>query len=231
MRKSGWVAALAAGLMAVAVAVPAFAAVLTARLDATPTKGYYGQESVLTPSVDTTMVPGDKFEFQISHDGVNWGKYEDADQSIEDTGQVSPLYVVFDNSVRFPARFRAVFKTKASGNATQSISPVRTLYALKYLSTKTILLGSASGKAHTALNLTARVYPMSGEGRVTIHVYRRIGGTWKWLRKFNLTTDETGGATFSYTPAAAGAYRFRAQFAGNQFSVPSPVSWKSVTVR
>ncbi len=68
MKRKFVVAIAAACATAMIAAVPAVAAVV-ASMQVSQTKGYYGQETVLQPSVDTTLVPGATFTMETSKNG------------------------------------------------------------------------------------------------------------------------------------------------------------------
>jgi len=226
------VVAIAVACVAVVVAATPALATAIASLQVTQTKGYYGQETALQPSVDTTIVPGATFELQASTNASDWAMFGEL-QGVEETGVVDPFYNVFDNSITYPTYVRVAYRSKGvtiGAEPTAVTAPTR-LYALEYLSTRVRLTGAKTAVHGKSYSANLQVMPVSGEGHVRVVVYKRVGAHWRWQRAFTVDTDEVDSASFKFKTGSRGTYRIRAQFAGNQFSVPSVPVNKAFTVR
>lgn len=230
--RNRWAAAVAvACCAAVIAAAPAFASML-ASLQTTQTKGYYGQETMLTPSVEASIVPGATFELQASKDASSWALLGEL-QGVEETGTVDPFYNIWDNSISYPIYVRVAFRSKgtSAAQAPNAVTqPVR-LYALKYLSTRVGLAAAKTAYLNKPYKVAVQVTPVSGEGKLKVDRFKFTGGRWVFLKSYVLATDEVGAASMTLHPGAKGSYRLRARFAGNQFSVASPYAYKSYVVR
>ena len=226
------VVAIAVACVAVVVAASPALATAIASLQVTQTKGYYGQETALLPSVDATIVPGATFELQASKNASDWVMFGEM-QGVEETGAVDPFYNVFDNSITYPTYIRVAYRSKGvtSGAEPTAVTASTRLHALKYLSTRVSLTGAKTAVHGKSYSAKLQVTPVSGEGRVRVVVFKRADGKWRSQRAFTINTDEVGQTTFKFKTGGPGTYRISAKYAGNQFSVPSAPAYKALTVR
>lgn len=227
-----WLAAVSCAVVLVAAVAPAIAEGIEANLLVSPSAGYYGQNAILSPSVGQQVRPGDLFEFQVwSRAEQEWVKYQDSDQAVEETGVVQPLWHIYDNSLKYPAYFRTVFRTKASGLATIAVSPTERLEASQFSANTVRVSAPSRASVRTQFTASVRVLQNVGEGTVRARVYRRVDGAWKRIATRDILTDDLGVATIKIRPSKRGLYLIRAQFLGNQFSVPSAVAAKVFVAR
>lgn len=231
MKKRFAIAALLASAAVFVAAVPVMASVV-AKLQVTQTKGYYGQETVLQPSVDATVVPGATFQFEASKNASDWAQFGEL-QGVEDTGSVDPLYHIWDNSMSYPTYVRVAYRSKGvtiGAEPTAVTQPVR-LYALRYLCSTVRLHTPSTATLNRPYTVGVTVSPNAGEGPVRVGLYKFVRGEWKLQRAVTVKTDELGAAAFSVKPTSAGTYKLRVRFGGNQFSVPSTPAFKFFTVK
>jgi hypothetical protein len=231
MKRKFVVAIAAACAVAMIAAVPAVAAVV-ASMQVSQTKGYYGQETMLLPSVDTTAVPGATFTMETSKSGSTWEMIGE-NQGIEDTGTVDPFYHIWDNTLSYPAYFRVAYRSKGTtmGQEPTAVTEPVQLSALKYLGTRVKMTGAKSAKARKTYKVAVQVSPECGEGIVKVNRYKRSGGRWVFVKSHLIETDEVGAGTLMLKPGMRGEYLLRAKFLGNQFGVASPYASKSYVVR
>lgn len=207
-----------------------------------PSAGYYGQDCMLLPQVntETKVVPGsglkaDLFEFQIKNSTGEWEKYED--QLVEETGTVDPLMLVFDDSVKYPADFRTLFYRQskdASGTASyvlQSTSEPVTVERLKHGVSKVSITAPKRAKKNASFTTSYAVKPLSGAGKVKVTVERQAGSKYVKVSSKTITVDEMSEADLKLKLKKAGRYRINAKFAGNGWAVASPLATRIVTVK
>lgn len=207
-----------------------------------PSAGYYGQDCMLLPQVntETQVMPGsglkaDLFEFQIKNSKGVWEKYED--QLVEETGTVDPLMLVFDDSVKYPADFRVLFYRQskdASGTASyvlQSTSEPISVERLKHRVSKVSITAPKKAKKNASFTTSYVVKPLSGAGKVKVTVERKSGKKYVKVSSKTIVVDEMSEADLKLKLKKAGTYRIKAKFAGNGWAVASPVATKTLTVK
>lgn len=232
MRKRLWVAG-AASIIALAVAAaPAVAAVTRTWLSASQTSGYYGQDIALQPSVDGTLVPGDKFEFQ-RYDTASQAWVKIDEQTVEETESVDPLYLgIGDPELPMPMTVRSVFRKGGSVTATDPASAELALAALKYKQEKTSLTAPKTAKKGRAFTVGVAVTPNPGPGTVVVTVARhRWGAKYTTRKTVKVQLDESGEGSMTFKPAERATYRITARFMGNGFGPKSATAKKSVKAR
>lgn len=215
------------GVIAVAIvaalAVPAFGAVVLT-LTASPSTGRYGTEVSLTPSVDTTVTPGGKFQLQVLEDD-EWVDYTEA-QSVEETGEVLPISLLLNGELTYPAKLRAVYVGK---DASATSEPV-TLGIVKNTRTTLAITAPKVVARNRSFAVSAQVLPDSGVG--TIRVDRaRVGVNSGIPADYTITTDDQGFATTTMRFTQKGTYVVSMRFVGNQFGASSAVAKKTIVVK
>jgi hypothetical protein len=206
-----------------------------------PSAGYYGQDIVLMPQVntETKVAPGsglkpDKFEFQIDNKGT-WEKYDD--QLVEETGTVDPLMLVFDDSVKYPADFRVLYyrsSKDASGvvdYALQATSDPITIERLRHAVSKVVIAAPKKVGKGKSFTTSYAVKPLSGVGKVKVTVARKSAGRFVKVSSKTLTTDEMSSADLRLKYKKAGTYRITATFTGNSWAKASSSATRIVTVK
>lgn len=236
MVRKAWAIAALATAAALAVAAPALATVTRMWLIPSQTLGYYGQDLSLTPSIDATPKAGDKVEFQFLNAAGGWEKLEDQVAEVsEETSEavIDPLFLFFNDEMRYPLKVRAVYRPKASSFATAAVSDEVTIGRLRHPCTQTFLTVPRTVKAGRSFTAGVRVYPNPGVGRVTMVVQERIAGSTAFRTIWTKTvqTGETGAAAVRITPKAKKTYRVRAVFAGNAWGAGSRSAWKTYTAQ
>jgi hypothetical protein len=231
------VAIVAAAALALALgSVGAAAAAMSCTFKVEPPVARYGQEVVMTPSINATAYPGDKFEIQAKNtDGV-WEKWGEG-LAVEDTMTpgangmtvAEPLTVLLDSSLRYPAQLRTIYLPKSSKTASATSDPT-TLSMVRNTRTAVVMDISKIVKKGAKVDLNGQVDPISGVGRVHVTV-QKLGGGKKYIHKYKLMTDEDGVIYASTRLPYAGRYKVQMKFMGNAFGVPSPVATTYVTVR
>jgi hypothetical protein len=233
------VALMIAATATVAVAEPGITVSLVQGL----TQGYYGQDLMLMPRVNTELqaVPGaglaaDKVEFEYCDNG-EWTRIGDADQVVEETGTIEPLILAFDDTFRYPADFRAKFYRQskdASGVAGYrliSVSDTVTVDARQYPLTKLVAHAPKTAKRNRAFAVDYSVVPNVGTGNLVVKTYKRAGSRWVAKGTKTIALDESASASAEFTFAAAGSYRIVARFPGSQWGVAAPSVVSVVSVR
>lgn len=230
------VAAVALALALGSVGAAAAAAAMSCTFKVEPSVARYGQEVVMTPSINATAYPGDKFEIQTKNADGNWEKWGEG-LAVEDTitpgatgvAVAEPLTVLLDGSLRYPAQLRSIYLPKSSKTASATSDAV-TLSMVRNTRTAVVLDISKIVKKGAKVDLNGQVDPISGVGRVHVTV-QKLGGGKKYIRKYKLMTDEDGVIYTSTRLPYAGRYKVQMKFMGNAFGVPSPVATTYVTVR
>lgn len=228
MRKRLWVACAASVIALAVAAAPAVAAVTRTWLSASRTQGYYGQDIALQPSVDTTMAPGDKFEFQRYDVATSaWVKLDE--QTIEETDSVDPLYLgVGDPELPLPMTVRSIFHKGGSVLAADPVSAEVYLAALKYKQVKTAITAPKTVKKGKSFTVEVAVSPNPGPGVVEVKIARRKWGSKYETRKtVKVMLDEGGEGSLTFKPATKATYRISARFLGNDFGPKSATVKKS----
>lgn len=217
----------------VALAVPAFASGMVTQLNAYVDSGYYGQDCVLhaTSESSVTPTPGDKVELQVYTKGVGWEKFGE-EQLVEETGTVDPFYIQINESLPSPAKFRAIYYDK-QGSLVETGTPSDyiSLYARKFACNRTIVGVPTYGNVGKSFTAIIRMAQNPGPGKVGVRVYHKRNGSWVLVKSTVVSSDDMGTASFKYRPAAKGAYRVRAVFGGNRFSVAGYPGVDDVVVR
>lgn len=230
-------AIIAAAALALALgSVGAAAAAMSCTFKVEPSVARYGQEVVMTPSINATAYPGDKFEVQAKNSDGAWEKWGEG-LAVEDTitpnaaGVVDaePLTILLDGSLRYPAQLRTIYLPKSSKTASATSDAV-TLSMVRNTRTAVVLDISKVVKKGAKVDLNGQVDPVSGVGRVQLTV-QKLGGGKKYIKKYKLMTDEDGVIYTSTRLPYAGRYKIQMKFMGNAFGVPSPVATTYVTVR
>lgn len=214
---------------------------VSAYLFVAPSEGYYGQDIMLMPQVntETKVSPGpglraDKFEFQVNNNG-KWEKFED--QLVEETGTVDPLMLVFDDSLTYPAEIRALFyrssrdATGVVGYELLATSEPVTIDRLRHIASRVSIVAPNKAESGKAFTTSYVVKPLSGIGKVKVTVAREFRGRFIPVTTKMLTTDEMGEADLRISLSRPGTYRITASFAGNAWAGASPNANRFVTVR
>lgn len=230
MRKRFWLAGAVAVVMLATAVAPAIASTLDSWLIPSQRLGYYGEDCSLTSSIEATVLPGDQVEYQQYSSTKGWEKFGE-NQSVEETGVLDPAWVRFDESFAYPAKLRAIYRAKASGLATDSISPSVTLNRLKYPASKASISVNRYVNADKSAQVSVRVMPNPGPGKVTVKMYRKAGQRWVYVKTRTVSLNEIGMGSYTITPSYEATYKLVARFAGNTFSVPSATRTAFTTAR
>ncbi len=228
--RTAWVAAIACACV-LAVTATAFAAG-TLRVQVTPKSGVYGTEIVVQPSIEGTVVVGDKVELYALDNEDIWQKYGEGQlvEANEETGSapvIEPLYLHIDDSMSYPAVLRATYVPK-TGTAYHS-EPFR-IRLVKNTKTAVKITAPASVRAGREFISLFEVLPNSGIGKVRVTI-KKVAGAGTFRKTMTLTTDEEGGIEQALKFATAGSYRVSAKFLGNTFGVASPTASRTIVVR
>lgn len=224
-----------AAVFAVAVAAYAGAGTLQGTLSVSPSGGHYGDEITISPSMNTTAYPGDAVDIQYLAADNTWQKYGEG-LSVEDTTSpslesglttIGPLSFIVDESLSYPAVLRAYFTPKDSAEGTAASSPV---WLKLYKNTRTVVKIAAPASATHGRRyvFTGSVLPISGVGTISATV-KRVSSTYTY--RYRRATDDSGIATFNFTPKIAGRYVITEKFLGNRFGVPSAVATRIIVVK
>jgi hypothetical protein len=220
-------AAATAALLIGAFAVPAIAAVTSVGLQAAPVAGHFGDNVDLTPTVDdvASVVPGQFFNVEV-FDGANWVTFGEG-LTVENTGVVPVQSIMLgydDASVIYPAQFRTVFLTKASGGTTIGVSAAQTVSALKYHKS-TLKMAPSKTVRHAGTRVRFTVSPVSGPGDVKVTISHKGAKT----QTIIVTTNEDGVAYPKLRlGSGAGSYKIKATFLGDRFAPHSKSVSKTV---
>jgi hypothetical protein len=228
-------ALLAAAALTLVVAVAAVASAATrVGFTVSPGRAHYGEEVTMTPSIDATAYPGDKFEIQVFTEMGAWEKWGEG-LAVEETitpdvsglAFAEPLTVLLDQSLEYPAILRAVYLPKSSSVATAASDPA-VLRLTRNGATKLTAAAPKTAQKGKAFTISAQVLPLSGPGAVKVTV-KRIGSSSRQNRV--VQTDDEGYAEGTLTLKTAGRYTITFKFAGNIFGGPSNTVTKRVVVK
>jgi PKD repeat protein len=120
------------------------------------------------------------------------------------------------------------FKAEMNGDDAHEASTSNTLLMIaKYNSSITIFADRVNASLGQAIILNGSISPSTAGAVVTLE-YKLNNGSWKTL--VLLSTDQTGWYTFEWRPDTAGSYVLRAKWTGNDQSIGSESTSKTVNV-
>ncbi len=228
-------ALLAAASLTLVLAVAAVASAATrVGFAVSPNKARYGAEVTMTPSIDATAYPGDKFEIEVFTEAGAWEKWGEG-LAVEETMtpgtsgivHAEPLTILLDESLRYPAILRAVYVPKSSSVAPAASDPA-VLRLIRNGATKVKPKVPHSARRNKAFYISAAVLPLSGPGRVKVSI-KRVGS--KSTHSRTMVTDSEGSATSKVTLKTAGRYTITFKFMSNAFGGASKSVKKYITVK
>ncbi|TLM98546.1 MAG: hypothetical protein FDZ75_02120 [Actinobacteria bacterium] len=227
---------VAASMVAVLSAVGVATAAMTCTLKVEPGAARYGEEVVITPSINATAYPGDKFEIQQHLSTGAWEKWGEG-LAVEETMSpdaagntaVEPLTILLDGTLKYPAELRAIYQPKSSKTASATSDAVA-LKLIRNTRTSVVPVVPAVAKHGALFTVGARVLPLCGQGRVAV-VAKKVSGGGAYTRSFFITLDDEAQGNASLRLPTAGRYTVQMRFLGNKFGVASPVVSRTVVVR
>lgn len=224
-----------AAVLTVAVATAAAVWTLQGTVTAVPGAAHYGDEIVITPSQNTTALPGDTVDLQYLAADNTWQKYGES-LSVEDTASVDastglaaigPLNFIVDDSLQYPAVIRAHFIPKDTTEGEAYSDPIW-IRLIKNMHTKTVISAPSVFVHGKTYNISTAVLPDSGAGAVKVTV-KQLGG--RYNKAFTLITDDQGNGHFTTKLVTKGKYLITERFLGNQFGAASGIAAKIITVK
>lgn len=234
---------LAAIALVALSATSAFATSLTVHLQVDRTTAVFGQDVVITPSIEGTVpVTGDAITLEaLGVDGVTWSSFGEG-LKVEDTGTIDPQLVNVDSSFLpwyaggwHPIKFRAKFTTSRFKDASGTVVPFSAM-GVEEPSLQIAKLGhpklvtSAPTKVYHGKYFwaNAQTTPWAGRGTLVVKVLTKKGKT---VSTYRVLTDDDGYGTVKIKVKAKGSYKISYSWLCSAFAPGSKTYTRSLTVR
>lgn len=236
------------GILLVAIALVAISATsafaapaYSVSLGISRVTGAYGQEFVITPTLNgTETVVGDTYTLQaLQPDGVSWANFGEG-LKVDETGTVVPQFVSVDetflpwyNGIWQPTQFKVIYKTPRSveGSPSAQIAyagdNVVSFSVKSYGKVKWIPSIPKTVKRNRMFAIAGFTGPNAGIGRVAITISR---SGFKTL-SYKVLSDDSGYVSLNKKLGKRGKFTIRMRWLGNAFGPASGTTTSHVTVR